>query len=174
MNDSAAKAAPTSVECRASKDSAVRLFIGAVALVAVGLYCVYDGYFHMVKDDAGNMVPKYPAPAAWDMDHINDAATYSLNHFGPYLFIPLGLLLAALAFRTLKRFVVADNEGLVVNGRAKVPWSEFTGIDASLLDAKGLLTLQRKDAPGVKLDRYHYRGFRDLVAFIEARVKLAD
>lgn len=170
MNDSATAAVPTSVECRASKDPAVRLFIGAVALVGFGLYCIYDGYIAKAFDGGS----KYPAPEAWDVEHINDVLSYSLNHFGPFVFIPVGLVLAALAFRTLKRFVIANDEGLVVNGRAQVPWSEFTGIDASLLDAKGVLTLQRKGAPGVKLDGYHYRDFRDLVAFIEARVKLAD
>jgi len=173
MNDSANETAADRVECRASKDSAVRLFIGAAALVAVGLYCVHDGYFAMKRNEAGEMVAKYPPPAAWDLEHINPASTYALNRFGPFLFIPLGILLAVLAIRTLKRFIVADRDGLVVNGRPKIAWSEFTGIDASLLDSKGILTLKRGgDKRGVKLDRYHYRDFRDAVAFIEDRVKV--
>ena len=173
MNDSASESTGGRVECRASKDSAVRLFIGAAALVAVGLYCVYDGYFAKVQNDAGDMVPKYPPPEVWNLKHINEVAGYALNRFGPFLFIPLGILLAVLAIRTLKRFIMADRDGLVVNGRPKIAWSEFSGIDASLLDSKGILTLKRGgDQPGVKLDRYHYRDFRDAVAFIEDRVKV--
>lgn len=173
MNDSASASTADRVECRASKDPAVRLFIGAAALVAVGIYCVYDGFIATVERD-GVIGPKYPPPEAWDMQHINEAAGYALNHFGPFVFIPVGILLAVLAIRTLKRFVVADVEGIVVNGKPKVAWREFTGIDASLLEKKGVLTLKRDNADGVKLDRYQYRDFRKLVAFIEDRVKVAD
>lgn len=163
MNDSASESTGDRVECRASKDSAVRLFIGAAALVGVGIWCFVEAY----------ILKKYPAPEAWNIENINPAVTYALNYFGPFLLIPLGILLAVLAIRTLKRFIVADRDGLVVNGKPKIAWSEFTGIDASLLDSKGVLILKRGgDQPGVKLDRYHYRDFRDAVAFIEDRVKV--
>jgi len=158
MNDNAGTTVER-VECRASKDSAVRLFIGAAALIAVAVWCIIDRH-------------KYPPPEQWTLEYINEAAEYALNHFGPWLFIPVGVLLAVLGVLSLRRFVIADSEGIVVNNKPKIAWGEFTGIDASLLEKKGILMLKRGAGPGAKLNRYHYANFRDLVAFIEQRVKV--
>jgi len=159
MSDNTESSASDVVKCTAAHDPAVRMFIGAAALLGVAIWCIVEQ-------------SKYPPPEAWDMPHINQAAGYALNHFGPWVFIPIALLLAAGAVMSLRRSILADAEGICINGKAKIPWGEFTGIDASLLERKGLLLLRRGDKPPVKLVHYKYRNFREMVAFIENRVKI--
>lgn len=148
---------PAPIECRATKDPSVRLFILAAMLVGFGVYCLID-----------DLSGKYPyVPAAED---INQWATWGLNHFGPYVFIPPGVLAAVLAFRGLKRVFTADAGGLGYLGKDKIAWSQITRLDGSLLQEKGILLIEYGRGKQLKLCDWKLTNFKALVAFIESHV----
>jgi len=155
MSD-AATPSTNRVECPADKDSAVRLFIGAGMCLAFSIWCILEMH-------------KYPPPEAWNMKHINEAAGHAMNNYGPWVMIPVFLFLAGWAIKALRRKITADDQGMTVNGKPYA-WSEFSGIDASLLADKGLLALKRADGEDVTLRRYHYKNFKALGELIERHV----
>lgn len=153
MNDAQAE----QVECPATKDTAVRLFIVAAMALGAGIYCLYDA-----------IVDKYPYKP-FD-ENINDWANWAFNHYGPYVFIPVGLIFAAFAVRSLTRRLTADQEGIGYAGKDKIAWKDITALDASLLESKQILRLRHGQDKLLTLDAYKLKNFRDMVAFIEARV----
>lgn len=157
MNETYEKTQLLQVECTADKDTAVRLFIVAGLLIGVGIYCLYD-----------DIIGKFPyKPFEED---INAWATWALNHFGPYVFFPLALILIALAIRSATRRLIADEDGIGYAGKARIPWSRIIALDASVLQSKQILTLHHGQDKKLTLDGYKLKNFRDLVAFIEERV----
>lgn len=152
MNDETTAA--DQVQCPADRDPAVRLFIGAGLCLGFAIWCLFEKH-------------AYDPPEAWTMKHINDAAGYVMNHFGPWLFIPVAAFLSLLAVRALRRLVVADAEGISINRKGRLPWSDFTGVDASALQSKGRLALIGRDGSRVVLDQYQYKNFKALVELIE-------
>ena len=159
MNDSASGNAADRVECPADKDPAVRLFIATAMAVALSIWCIIDGY---IKG-------KYPLPEAGDPDYMNNMATHIFNHYTPFVLLPVAIILIVLAVRVLRRFITADGEGLTINGKRHA-WSDFTGVDASRLEKKGILVLLGPDDLRVELDRYKYKNFKPLVALVEKHV----
>lgn len=157
MNDTHDKTQLLQVECTATKDMAVRMFIVAAMCIGWSVWCYFD------KEN-------FPPPEAWDMEHFNKAAGYVVNHFSPHVFIPLALILIAFGIRSARRRLIADEEGIGYVGKAKVPWSEITALDASVLKSKQILTLHHSRDKKLKLDGYNLKNFRDLVAFVEQRV----
>ena len=154
MNDLSSEMPVDSVECRTSRDAAVRTFILAAMLIGAGIWCWSD--------------PREP-PEAWDLKNINDAAAYVLNNWGPYLFMPVGLIFAIRGILFLNRRIIADGEGIGYVGK-KIAWSEITGLDATRLEAKGILLLHYGQGKTLTLDSWKLQNFRDLVAFIETHV----
>ncbi len=164
MTETAGESQANRVECRATKDIAVRLFIVAAMLLALGIYCTYDGYF--AKDEKGNDKYPYGAPG----ENINTWATWAFNHYGPFIFIPAGLVLAFLAARSLTRHIEADDTGIGYLGKDKIPWGQVTSLDASKLKDKQILHLHHGDGGQLTLDAYKVTNFKDLVAFVETHV----
>jgi len=147
-------AAPQRVECRATKDPAVRLFIIAAMLIGMGIWCLTD---------------RRERPEAWDTKHINEVSGYLLNNWGPFLFLPGGLVAAYWAIRFLRRVLIADGEGVGYTGNDRIPWDRIEKIDATEL-AKGFLRIEHGDGEVLTLDSWKLQNFRDLVALIETRV----
>lgn len=145
--------APASVECRAASDPAVRLFILTAMPLAFGIWCLTD---------------LRKPPEAWDMAHINDAAAYLLNNWGPVVFFPLGFVGLYLAVRYVRRVLVADEEGIGYVGKDKILWEQVTKLDAA--DLKREILVLETGQRALKLDGWKLRDFRDLVAFIEKHV----
>ena len=154
---------PASVECPAAKDSAVRMFIFAALLIGFGIYCFADHYIW------GNY--KYPDPFK-----LNPYLGYLLNHYGPFVFLPPGLLLLVWGIVAMRRRLVADEQGIGYVGKPKIPWSAITTVDSSKLADKGVLligyTLEERPAV-LKLDSWKLQNFRDLVALIESKALVA-
>ena len=148
-----ASSAPASVECRASSDHAVRLFILTAMPLAFGIWCLTD--------------PR-PQPDAWDMANINKAAAYILNNWGPVVFFPLGIVGLYFSIRFIRRVMVADEKGIGYVGKDQILWDQVTKLDATALK-KEILVLEAPQR-ALKLDGYKLRNFRDLVAFIEKNV----
>lgn len=149
------------VVCPARKDTAIRYAIFAALLIGFGIWCYMDR-------------GKYPEPD-WQgvsedfMKHINPVMGYALNHWGPYVFIPLGLILGALGFASTRKTLVADPEGIGYEGKEKIAWQRIEELDASELK-RGYLYLEVRDGETFTLDQYKLQNFKPLVAYIEGRV----
>lgn len=151
--------APTKVECPAAKDPAVRLFILAGMLLAIGTWCFVDGYVRH----------KFP----WNPDGtINEKLNYLFNHVGGIAFPILALVPLIWGVVVLRRRLVADEEGIGYVGKEKVPWSAVTSLGTAKLADKGILHLHYKAAEGTKrlvLDKWKLQNFRELVELVEAK-----
>ncbi|MDP6634877.1 MAG: hypothetical protein QGG42_08275 [Phycisphaerae bacterium] len=158
MTETPENTAPTSISCPASKDPAVRTFIMAAMLLGIGIWCWMDA-----------ATGKYPPPAAWNLDNINEAAGYAFNHFTPWIAIPIGLILGLRGFLALRRVLTADAEGMGYEGKDKLPWEKITALDASRLKSKGILEVTYADGEKLLLDSWKLQNFRDLVGFVESR-----
>ncbi|MGA2265643.1 MAG: hypothetical protein ABSH10_04350 [Phycisphaerae bacterium] len=156
MND-AEQSAAGRVICPAAKDPAVRVLIGAAMALGLGLWMGYDAY----------VANKYPYPHPYN---INDYAKYVLNHYGPFVLVPIGLALVVWAVVMLRRVLVADGEGLGYEGGAKHLWATVTSVDAALLASKGILVLGLQGGAKLVLDAWKLRNFKELVAFVEAHL----
>ena len=157
MNDTSDQNQTSTVECAPTTEPAVRWFIFAAITIGAAIYCWLD---------RGN----YPAPETWDLDHINEITGHLFNHYGPYLFAPLGLLAIAMAVVHLRSRLIADEEGIGYAGKQKHTWDQVKKLDVSALKAKGILYLTLDDGSEMKLDSWKLQNFRDLVALIEKKV----
>ena len=150
MNDTESNK-QAAVVCRPTNDPAVRWFIFAAMMLGFSLWCYSD---------------RRQPPEAWDTKHINEIAGYVMNNWSPWVLAPAGIIAAGLGIRHLSRKLVADTEGIGYPG-GKVSWSEFTRLDASLLQSKGILCLYYGGGRKLILDSWKLRDFRQLVAFVE-------
>ena len=151
---------PEQVTAPASTEPAVRLFIMAAMLLGIGLWCLYDGYF---TDQFKSGPP----------DELNPYLNYAFNRYGPFVFIPVGLVFLVLGLLGMRKTIVADQEGIGYEGKARIPWSNVTGMDASKLKDKGILKLHYHEGGGkveLVLDSYKLKNFKELVRLVEAKV----
>ncbi len=160
MNDTSEQSQISKVQCAPTTEPAVRWFIFAAMMLGFAGLCFKDRL-------------EYPAPEAWDIDHINVAAKYLLNTWGPVVFAPLGLLALTMAGLHLKSKLLADDEGLGYTGKQKYGWDQVKKLDISELQDKGILYLTLDDGSEMKLDSWKLKDFRDLVALIEKKVPAA-
>jgi hypothetical protein len=153
---------PTSVECPAAKDPAVRLFIVSAMLIGGGIWCFLDGY-----------IKHKPAK----VETVNEIATYYTNHVGGILLPLLGLIMLIWGIVFLRRRLVADQDGIGYVGKEKIPWTAVRSLDTGKLASKGILRL-RYDSEGTEavlvLDGWKLQGFRELVMLVEKKVKPAE
>ena len=129
------------VECQATRDPAIRLFIAAALFLGFAAWCFYEGH----------ILDKYEyKPYAED---INKFSTWALNYYGPFIFAPPGLVLALWGMLYLRRRLIA----------------EVKQLDATQLKSKGILTLVHENGE-LKLDSWKLTNFKPLVAFVEMHV----
>ncbi|MCD4825984.1 MAG: hypothetical protein K8S55_15450 [Phycisphaerae bacterium] len=146
------------VEALATKDPAVRLFIAAAMFIGFGALCLFEVWIQ----------GKYPyVPQAED---INKWAAWLTNHYGPFVFIPPGLVLLVWGVIVLRRRLIADEKGIGYVGKETVGWDSVTQLDASELKSKGIVTLQYGDEKSMKLDSWKLTNFRSLVSLLEQKV----
>lgn len=162
MNDTQQVAPAGRVECPAAKDPSVRLFIGAAMALVFGVLMVYDAYI-------AKKCP-YPDSSKSNPYGINAWSNHALNHYGPFIFLPGGLVLAWWGVVALRRVLVADGEGIGYRGKERHAWGDITSVDASRLKTKGILVLHFGPSARLVLDSWKLVGFRDLVAFVEGHL----
>ena len=152
--------APTRVECPASKDPAVRLFIVAGMLIVAGVYCFVDHF----------IMGKYQYPDPYEL---NAYLKYLFNHYGVFVFLPPGVIALIWGIILLRRKLLADEDGIGYAGKEKIPWAAVRSLDSSDLADKGILRL-RYEADGqemtLKLDKWKLQNFRSLVLLLEKKV----
>jgi hypothetical protein len=143
------------LECKASKDLLVRLGIGIALCIGMGVYCA--------------MTPE-PKPEVPFSENINAHLSWGLYVFGPWVGGLAALVLVGFWVRAFKRSLVADDKGLVINGKETIAWDAMAGLRAG---QKGILYIDLKDGEPVELDRYQYRDFGAMVALLEERLSPA-
>lgn len=149
------------VVCPARKDTAVRYAIFAALLIGFGIWC----YMDRGKYDE----PDWQAVSEDFTKHINPVMGYALNHWGPYVFVPLGLILGVLGWASTRKTLVADPDGIGYEGKDKISWQRIEELDASELK-RGYLYLEVRDGETLTLDQYKLQNFKPLVAYIEGHV----
>jgi len=148
-------ASPSRIEAKPATDPLVRLLAAMAMFLGFAIYCAVDA------EDP---------PAAWDLQHINEASSYALHVGGPFVFGIIGLVLAGMAIRFVRRRLVADETGLGYLGREKIAWDAITEIDAKTLQSKGILKLRHHPDKTLTLDSWKLTNFRELVALVERKV----
>ena len=156
MQGQPTQAEVTEVECRPTRDPAVRWFIFAALMIGFATWCFIDRH-------------KHPRPEAWDMKHLNEAAAYILNNWGPAVFLPVGLISLWMGIRKLTHKLIADQQGIGY-GSKRIPWDRINRLDPSQLQSKGILYLEHGDGQRLTLDSWKLQNFRQLVAFVEQKV----
>ena len=149
---------PSSVECPATKDPAVRLFILSAMMIGLGVWCLLD-------------MRNYPYVSI--SEDVNGFFRYAFNHFSPIALLPLGLLAGLTAVMGLRRRLVADQEGIGYVGKPKISWSAVKSLDSAKLASKGILNLTYDTGEGERtlvLDSWKLQNFRDLVRLVESKV----
>jgi predicted dithiol-disulfide oxidoreductase (DUF899 family) len=108
--------------------------------IGFGAYCVYDGYFN--KD----FIAKHTFGDKAD-------STLVFNRKSPPFLAGVALLLGAYLFVIRGRMVVAEDDGLVINGKAKIAYDSIQKIDKTDFDAKGHFTFTYRGPDGRETDR---------------------
>ena len=155
---------PTSVECSAAKDPAVRLFIVAGMALGAGIYCGVDHFIRKM----------YPYPDPYEL---NAYLKYIFNHYGTFVFSMSGIILFVWAIVFLRRKLVADEEGIGYVGKEKISWNSVISLDSSQLADKGVLRLVHKAGGGqktLKLCSWKLQNFRSLVLLLENKAPLSS
>jgi len=144
----------TRVTCPPEKDPAVRTFVFAAIMIGFAVWCYTD---------------RRELPEAWDLEHINDAAAYLMNNWGPVVLVPIGIIAALMGMKHLSRILEADENGIGYVGKDKIAWSDIVEVDASLLKSKGLILINAGEKK-LKLRSGDMENFRELAALIEKSI----
>ena len=114
----------TAIEAPISRHSRNSLIIGIVFLVGFGLYCIYDGFCN------DTFIQK----------HTEDGKPNSTLLFNqkspPYLFL-IAAVLGIRLFLIRKRRLVADETGLTINDKLRIPYDSIQQIDKTHFEKKG-------------------------------------
>lgn len=149
----AAQEKPTSVECPARKDPAVRWFILAAMLIGMGVWCYSD-----TKRDT-------PVPPGLNNAYFN----FAFNYYMPFVAIPPGVGLAIFTALFLRRVLVAGPEGIGYKGGKVLSWADVQQLDARELKNKGIVRLMHGGAK-LTLDSWKLGNFKELMIVVETNV----
>jgi hypothetical protein len=147
---------PVRVECPASNDPGIRMFIVAAMFIGFAIWCFLD--------------PNKAIPKDWDMAHANDVARYVTNAVMPFVLAPIGLLLIIWGMVYMSRKLIADDDGIGYARKQKIRWQEFKAMDASKLK-KGLLYLYHgPNDKKLTLDSWKLKNYKPLIEFVESHL----
>ncbi len=145
------------VRCPATKDTTVRMLIGAGIAVGFSVWCFIDW-------------SNYPRPdEPFSLETLNGYFGWAFNHFLPFILLPLSVVLVILAIRSLKLVLVADDNGIGYQNADKIAWSDVTRLDATKLADKQILDLHHTGGK-LRLDGLKLQNFKKLVSFVEQKV----
>ena len=150
--------APEKIECRSTKDPAIRVFIIAAMFLGFGGYCFMDTH----------ILGKYPY-APFSMENLNKWSSWVLNYCGPFVFIPAGMIFLIVGILFVRRRLVADQDGIGYVGKTKLKWGDVSQLDAKRLKSKGIIALDHEGGKLV-LDSYKLTDFKNLLKLIEQKI----
>lgn len=147
-----APGAPDSVECGLATEALIRSGLIVAMVLGFGVWSIY----HLAID-------KY--------DRAAEPVNWYFTLGCAVVLTPLGVVLAGLLVRRLRRRLVADNEGIGYVGREKVGWDRITKL---VIRGKGLVDLhyQTDGAEQVlTLDSYYLKDYDTLMTLVDARTE---
>jgi len=115
--------------------------IWMAVLIGFAAYCVYDGYFN--EDFKGKHTTTDGKPDG----------TLVFNQKAPIYLVGVAVLLGAYLFVIRNRKVVAEENGLVIDGKVNIVYDSIQKIDKTDFDSKGHFTLTYKGPDGKEIDR---------------------
>ncbi len=115
--------------------------IGFVVLIVGTIWFSYDGYFNQ------SFIDKHTG----DDGAFDD--TLVINRKAPYFLGGAAILLAGCFWATKDHKIVADEDGLTINGKQKISYDSIQKIDKTHFDSKGYFTITYKDPAGKEVDR---------------------
>jgi hypothetical protein len=116
-------------------------FIWMAVLVGFAAYCVYDGCFNE------NFIKKHTGTDG------RPDGTLAFNQKAPPFLVGAAVLLGAYLFVIRSRRVVAEDDGLVINGKAKIAYDSIQKIDKTDFDSKGHFTFTYRGPDGKDINR---------------------
>src|SRR3989339_454683 len=127
-------------------------FIGCLALA---VWFAYDGYFNK------SFIAKFTNEDGTPKD------TLVFNQKAPIVFVAASLLAAFRLFVVKDRKVTADDEGIVVNGKEKIPYNSIKKVDKTWDQQKGYFDIEYDTGEGQTSTRISRKHYDNLDAVIE-------
>ncbi|MCJ7728960.1 MAG: hypothetical protein MUO27_03655 [Sedimentisphaerales bacterium] len=124
-----------------SKYKKKTFIIWMAVLVGFAAYCVYDGYFN--EDFRGKHTGRDGKPDG----------TLAFNQKAPPFLVGVAVLMGAYLFVIRNRKVVAEENGLVIDGKISIAYGSIQKIDKTHFDSKGHFTLTYRGPDGKETDR---------------------
>jgi len=128
------------IEAALSKFKKNNLKIFIVILVGLGIWFAYDGY----KND--KFIEEHT-----EEDGTMDS-TLAFNRKSPPYFIVAGVLCGVYLFLIKDRKIIADENGLVINDKLKIPYDSIQQINKTHFDSKGHFTITYKNESGKEVN----------------------
>ena len=128
------------IEAPLSKFRKNNLKIYILICVAFAAWCAYDGYFN--KD--------------WIEKHTEDGKpqTYlTFNREAPKYLFGVAAFFAAHLLIIRNKKIIADENGLIINGKQKIAYDSIEKIDKTNFNSKGSFVITYKDEGGRETDK---------------------
>jgi hypothetical protein len=130
-----------SVEAPLSKHKRTTFLIWIAVCIAVGAYCVYDGYFNQ------KFIEKHTREDG------RPDSTLAFNKKAPPVLFAVAVLMGGYLLAIRNRKIVAEEEELVIHGKERIRYDQIEKIDKTHFDSKGYFVLTCKGEGGSEFDR---------------------
>jgi hypothetical protein len=110
--------------------------IWMAVLIGFAAYCVYDGYFNNGFKDKHTGRDGKPD------------GTLAFNQKAPPFLVGVAVLLGAYLFVIRNKKVVAEENGLVIDGKVSIAYDSIQKIDKTDFDSKGRFTITYRGLDG--------------------------
>jgi hypothetical protein len=147
------------IEATYSKYKKQNFIIGIILLIGLGAYCTYDGYFNERFRDRHTSIEGKPD------------STLVFNQKAPF-FCLAGAVVLAIWFGMVKdRKIVAESDGIVINGKEKLTYQSIEKIDKTYFESKGYFIVTYKNEAGKEVERrFDGRAYDNLAAILDELV----
>ncbi len=122
------------IEAPFSKHKKNTFLILIAACLAIGAYCVYDGYINK------NFIEKHT-----DSEGRPDSSL-AFNQKSPPFFLAAAILLALRLYTTKGKKIIADDDNLVISKNLEIPYGSIQKIDKTHFESKGRFTITYTNA----------------------------
>jgi hypothetical protein len=147
------------IEATCSKYKKQNFIIGIVLLIGLGAYCTYDGYFNEKFRDRHTSIEGKPD------------STLVFNQKAPFFCLAGAVTLAIWLGIAKNRKIVAESDGIVINGKEKLAYQSIEKIDKTYFESKGYFVVTYKDEAGKEVDRrFDNRAYDNLAAILDELV----
>ena len=144
------------IEAPLSKFKKNNLKIFTVILIGLSIWFAYDGY----KNE--KFIEEHT-----EEDGTMDS-TLAFNRKSPPYFIAAGVLCGVYLFLIKDRKIIADENGLVINDKLKIPYDSIQQINKTHFDSKGHFTISYKNESGKEINcKINDRTYDNLSAVVD-------